>query len=354
MPNEVIELIASQLTLSFRDVIAFSLTSRRIHEAIAFLVTEPLLVGDIHETNGLNNEISPGLGLSRALVVNMKFIPVPDEAPMQSEQLRRLLTRAPRIRYLALRRSPPPINNQEAPLRWEPTRSKTSAHPFPLRTSHFLSGSSYLSSLTHLDMSDLSIHPMIFSRLPNLTHLRLSFCGHQDAYLPSEVLNIITFAKTCKLVAFEIGMLAVVDQRERTNVVRACAGAWPTLRTLNLVSADSEGKVLSLGDGWIKPENAVDSAVELSDALRLCPGLTTLLLGLSSRDSKNLAAIFQRHCPSLDSFGCLTPCNIKSSNRRPFVESFEVVLARWTKQDGWVDSKNMRRIGHNGVFGMLK
>ncbi|CAE6510913.1 unnamed protein product [Rhizoctonia solani] len=354
MPNEVIELIASQLTLSLKDVIAFSLTSRRIREATAFLVTEPLLVGDIHETNVSSREINPSLGLSRALIVNMKFTLAPDEALVQSEQLRRLLIRAPRLRYFALRRPSLPINEQETALRWEPTRSKTSAHPFPLRTSHFLSGSSYLSSLTHLDLSDLSIHPMVFSRLPNLTHLKLSFCGHQDAYLPSEVLNIITFAKICKLVAFEIGMLAVVDQRERMNVIRACAGAWPTLKTLNLVSTDPEGKVLSLGDGWAKPENAVDSAIELADVLRLCPGLTTLLLGLSSRDANNLAAIFQRHCPSLESFGCLTPCNVKLDNRRPFVESFEVTLARWTKQDGWMHSKNTRREGHDGIFGVLE
>ncbi|KAH7338424.1 hypothetical protein B0J17DRAFT_662471, partial [Rhizoctonia solani] len=354
MPNEVIELIASQLTLSFKDVIAFSLTSRRIHEATSFLVTRPLLVEDVNSTAALENEHNPAFGLSRASLINVKFITGDVRAQSeQSEQLRCLLARAPRLRYLALRRPPLLTEKQETPTRWEPTRSKTSAHPFPLRTSHFTAGGSYLSNLTHLDLTDLSIHPMIFSRLPNLTHLKLSLTGHQDAYLPSEVLNIITFAKACKLVAFEVGMHALVEQRERLNVVRACVGAWPSLKTLNLVSADSEGKVLSLGDGWVKPENVLDSAIELADALRFCPHLTTLFLGLSNPDANNLAAIFQRYCPSLKSFGCLAPSNVKSRNRRPFIESFEVIFARWNNQIGWIHSKSTAREGHAGIFSML-
>ncbi|CUA69844.1 hypothetical protein RSOLAG22IIIB_04099 [Rhizoctonia solani] len=352
MPNEVIALVASQLILSFKDVIAFSSTSRRVHEATAFLVTKPLLVEDVHDTTALNHEANPTFGLSRAAVINVKFVTGDARIQsQQSEQLRCLLARAPRLRYLALHCPPLPADKQETPVRWEPTRSKTSAYPFPLRTSHFPAGGSYLSNLTHLDLSDLSIHPMIFSRLPNLTHLKLSLCGHQDAYFPSEVLNIITFAKACKLVAFEVGMHAMADQRERLSVIRACAGAWPTIRVLNLVSADMEGKVLSLGDTWVKSENIVNCAVELASVLQLCPNLTTLLLGLSNCNAENLAAIFRQHCPSLESFGCLAPNKIKSGNRRPFVESFQLIVARWTQQDGWLHTQDVSR--DISVFGMF-
>ncbi|KAJ1305022.1 hypothetical protein OPQ81_000065 [Rhizoctonia solani] len=354
MPNEVVELIASQLTLSFKDVIAFSLTSRRIHEATAFLVTRPLLVEDMNGTAVLHNESNPAFGLSRASVVNVKFVMGDARAQSdQSEQLRSFLARAPRLRYLALRRPPHPIDKQDVPLRWGPSRCKTSTHPFPLRTCHFRTGGSYLSNLTHLDLSDLSIHPMIFSRLLSLTHLKLSLYGHQDAYLPSEVLNIITSAKACKLVAFEIGMDPTTDRRERMDVVRACARTWPSLRTLNLVSADSEGKVLNL-DGWMRPENAVDSAVELAEALQLCSSLTNLLLGLSTRDVNTLAIIFQQYFPLLESFGCLAPCIVKSGNRRPFFESFEVISTRRAKQDGWALSKSTTREGYVSVFGMIE
>ncbi|KAF8754491.1 RNA uridylyltransferase [Rhizoctonia solani] len=103
MPTEVIELIASQLTLSFKDVIAFSLTSRRVHEATAFLVTKPLLSEDIRDTGGPGGRDNTSIGLSRALIVDLKFTLASEEASVESEQLRRLLVRAPRLRYLALR-----------------------------------------------------------------------------------------------------------------------------------------------------------------------------------------------------------------------------------------------------------
>ncbi|CAE6384929.1 unnamed protein product [Rhizoctonia solani] len=353
MPTEVIELIASQLTLSFKDVIAFSLTSRRVHEATAFLVTKPLLSEDIRDTGGPGGRDNTSIGLSRALIVDLKFTLASEEASVESEQLRRLLVRAPRLRYLALRRPPLSIENQEATIRWEPTRSKTSAHPFPLRTSHFQPGAAYLSSLTHLDLNDLSIHPMILPRFPNLTHLKLSLSGHQDAYLPSEVMNIISFAKSCKLVAFEVGMHAVVGQRERLSVVKACVGAWPGLRILNLVSARSGQKILSLGDSWMKPENVVNSATELAEALQFCPDLATLSLNLSDHNPDYLAIIFHRHCPLLETFGCLTPNKIKPSARRPFIESFELVVARRTKQHGWVRCKSGINGAGVGIFGMF-
>ncbi|EUC57280.1 F-box protein [Rhizoctonia solani AG-3 Rhs1AP] len=355
MPNEVIALVASQLILSFKDVIAFSATSRRIHEATSFLVTKPLLVEDLHGTTGLNREANPTFGLSRASVVNVKFATGDTRIQSeQSEQLRCLLARAPRLRYLALHRPALPIDKKEPPVRWEPTRSKTSAYPFPLRTSHFPTKGSYLSKLTHLDLSGLSIHPMIFSRLSNLTHLKLSLCSHQDAYFPSEVLSIITFAKACKLVAFEIGMHVMADQRERLNVVRACVEAWPSLKILDLVSADREGKALSLGDSWLKSENVVNSAIELASTLSLCPDLTTLLLGLSSNNAESLAAIFHQYCPLLELFGCLTPSKIKPGNRRPFVESFELVVARRSKQDEWLHIKDISGRGDIGIFGMFE
>ncbi|CAE7108921.1 unnamed protein product [Rhizoctonia solani] len=355
MPNEVIELIASQLILSFKDVIAFSSASRRIREATAFLVTKPLLIEDTAGTMAFDSEATSTIGLSRAAVVNVKFVTGDTRIQSeQSEQLRCLLARAPRLRYLALQRPPLPTDKQGTPIRWEPTRSKTSAHPFPLRTCHFPVRGTYLPNLTHLDLSDLSLHPMIFSRLPNLTHLKLSLSGHQDAYLPSEVINIITFAKSCKLIAFEVGMHAMTDQRERLNVAKACVGAWPSLRTLNLVSADPKGKVLSLCDSWTKLENVLDSATELASVLQLCPSLTTLLLGICSYCIGDLAAIFQRYCPSLKSFGCLTPGNITSGNRRPFIESFMLVVARRTEQGGWLHSKEVPENGDISVFGMLE
>jgi hypothetical protein len=96
----------------------------------------------------------------RAATINVKF--TLSNAPSQSEQLRKLLARAPRLRSLALRR-PLPETFKES--RWEPTRSKTATHPFPLRSSHLQS--SYLAELTHLELSGLSIHPMIFTRLPS-------------------------------------------------------------------------------------------------------------------------------------------------------------------------------------------
>ncbi|CEL59943.1 hypothetical protein RSOLAG1IB_09227 [Rhizoctonia solani AG-1 IB] len=207
MPTEVIELIASQLILGFKDVIAFSSTSRRVHEATAFLITKPLLVEDIRDIDDLSSRVNMHIGLSRALIANVKFSQAAEEAPVQSEQLRRLLSGTPRLRYLVLRRPPLSVENQETPIRWEPTRSKTSAHPFPLRSSHFQRGTSYLSNVTHLELSDLSIHPMILPRFPNLTHLKLSFCGHQDAYLPSEVLNIINFAKLVDWLHLRLGCM---------------------------------------------------------------------------------------------------------------------------------------------------
>lgn len=66
MPDEVLELIASQLALTFGDVIAFSSTSRRIHGATKFLVAEPLRVEDAVETDVLEDQLlNPALGLVR-------------------------------------------------------------------------------------------------------------------------------------------------------------------------------------------------------------------------------------------------------------------------------------------------
>jgi hypothetical protein len=65
MPTEVIELIASQLILGFKDVIAFSSTSRRVHEATAFLITKPILVEDIRDIDDLSSRVNMHIGLSR-------------------------------------------------------------------------------------------------------------------------------------------------------------------------------------------------------------------------------------------------------------------------------------------------
>ena len=66
MPDEVLELVASQLVLSFGDVVAFASTSRRIHAATKFLIAQPLRVQDPLETAALDAELlNPALGLVR-------------------------------------------------------------------------------------------------------------------------------------------------------------------------------------------------------------------------------------------------------------------------------------------------
>ncbi|KAG9081002.1 hypothetical protein FRC07_014700, partial [Ceratobasidium sp. 392] len=240
MPEEVLELIASQLVLAFHDVVSFSSTSRRIHTATKFLIARPVfiegLAGTEKQDGGLTN---PTLGLVRSAVIDTKFTLA--ESQSQNEQLRQLLGQAPRLRYLAIRRpAPDPL---EFTPRYEPSRSKTAAHPFPLRSSHFQpSNSAYLASLTHLELSGLSIHPFLFARFPRLTHLKLSLAGQRDAYLATDALNVISAAKGCKLIGFEIGLHIGTQPHERLNVVKACVAAWPNLEILNLFSAD-EAKV---------------------------------------------------------------------------------------------------------------
>ncbi|KAG9079861.1 hypothetical protein FRC06_007371, partial [Ceratobasidium sp. 370] len=66
MPDEVLELIASQLVLTLHDVVAFSSTSRRIRAATKFLTAKPLCVEDPAGTEKLDHELAnPALGLVR-------------------------------------------------------------------------------------------------------------------------------------------------------------------------------------------------------------------------------------------------------------------------------------------------
>ncbi|KAG9081004.1 hypothetical protein FRC07_014699, partial [Ceratobasidium sp. 392] len=236
IPEEVLELIASQLVLTFHDVVAFSSTSTRIRAATKFLIARPVLIEDLPGARKLNSELTNlTLGLVRSTIINTKFTLA--ESQSQSEQLRQLLGQAPRLRYLAIRRpAPDPL---EFTPRYEPSRSKTAAHPFPLRSSHFQPyNSAYLANLTHFELSGLSIHPFLFARFLRLTHLKLSLAGQRDAYLATDALNIVSAAKGCKLIGFEIGLHIGTQPHERLNVVKACVAAWPNLEILNLFSAD--------------------------------------------------------------------------------------------------------------------
>lgn len=184
------------------------------------------------------------------MIIDVNFTSPSGQA--QSEQLRLLLTRAPRVRYLSLRRPPP--NPLDCVPRWEPSRSKTAAHPFPLRSSHFHSFPAYLSNITHLELGGLSINPLLLSHFPRLTHLKLSLADQRDAYLPTEALSVVAAARRCNLVAFEIGIFIGIAQRERLDIVRSCVAAWPGLKILHLFSVDQEGRVPSIAAHWARPE----------------------------------------------------------------------------------------------------
>lgn len=167
-------------------------------------------------------------------------------AQSQSEQLRILLSRAFRLRYLRLRR--PPLNPLNCTPRLDPSRCKTEAHPFPLRSSHFRSSNLYLSNLTHLELRGLSVHPFLLSHFPQLTHLKLSLAEQYDGYPAVEALNVIAAIRGCNLVAFEIGLHVTTSEHERLDVLRACVAAWPNISTLYLFSLDQDGYVATLSD----------------------------------------------------------------------------------------------------------
>jgi hypothetical protein len=185
-----------------------------------------------------------------AAKINVQFTLA--ESQTHSEQLRRLLSRTPRLRYLSIRRpAPDPL---DCVPRYEPSRSKTASHPFPLRSSHFQQHPGpYLDNLTHLDLRGLSIHPFLFSRLPGLTHLKLSLADRRDAYLATDALNIVSAAKGCKMIGFEIGLHVGAQPRERLDVIKACVDAWPGLQILNLLSAEG-GRIPVLMDRWQEPQ----------------------------------------------------------------------------------------------------
>ncbi|KAG9086580.1 hypothetical protein FRC06_003022 [Ceratobasidium sp. 370] len=244
VPDEILELIASQLVLSFRDVLAFSATARRIRSVLRMLTAQPSRIEDPLGTDMLDQELTDQR-LIRAVIIEVNFTLA--DSQRQSEQLRRFLSRATHIRYLCIRR---PALNQDppavAPHRGEMQRPKSATHPFPLRAVHFQHKGSYLGNLTHLELSGLTIHPFIFAHLPQLTHLKLSLAEQYDVYSTTNALEVIPAARVCKLVGFEIGGLYItMDNAERLRVVDACVSAWPDLEILNLFSLKN-GKAL----GW--------------------------------------------------------------------------------------------------------
>ncbi|KAF8601818.1 hypothetical protein BDV93DRAFT_607930 [Ceratobasidium sp. AG-I] len=383
MPDEVLELIASQLVLSFGDVVAFSSTSRRIHATTKFLVAQPLRVEDPLDTDVLEDELSnPALGLVRSMIMDVNFTTSSGQA--QSEQLRLLLSRTPRLRYLSLHR--PPLDPLDCVPRWEPSRSKTASHPFPLRSSHFHPSAAYLSNVTHLDLGGLSIHPFLLSRFPQLTHLKLSLAERHDAYLPTEALSVIAAGKGCNLVAFEIGLHIGATQKERLDVVRACVTTWPGLHTLNLFSVDQEGRIPSLATYSPRAEEELaKSILELSRELGKAVNLRSLALGIipcndekitsvgSSLDhvakpiknplhlqgpsinSRNgllsLADSLRVACPMIDAFRCLSPLALRQG-KSPYTEFYETICAVWSTGRG--EWEMVRGVEHEGrIFGMV-
>ncbi|QRW07108.1 hypothetical protein RhiLY_06107 [Ceratobasidium sp. AG-Ba] len=368
LPDEVLELIGSQLILRFQDVIAFSVTSRRVYEAIKLLTTQPLRVSDLDVVDSVCKvPTSPRLGLIRSAVVDVKFTLA--ESQKQSDQLRQLLFQAPRLRYLSLRRPvPDPLDCSP---RFEPSRSKTSAHPFPLRSSHFQAPGLYLKQLTHLELVGLSIHPLIFAKLPCLTHLKLTLSGQQDAYLATDALNIIAFAKNCKITGFEMSLHVGLVARERLSVAKACVAAWPNLRTLNLLSTEG-GRIPSLFQRWQNPEDPLTAASELAQAIQPALELEHLALGIIPLDVDripssipivepaassipgslaSLGAVFRKHCPSLRSFRCLRPLSTRPG-KRPFTEFYGVARAKWSPE-GWECVSEGSADADLGIFGMM-
>ncbi|KAG8793062.1 hypothetical protein FRC12_003995 [Ceratobasidium sp. 428] len=372
LPEEVLELIASQLVLTFHDVVAFSSTSRRIRTATKFLTAQPLCIKDTDGTEKLYHELSnTTLGLVRSAIIDVNFTVAKSQD--HSEQLRELLSRTPRLRYLSVRRpAPDPLDFTP---RYEPSRSKTAIHPFPLRSSHFQPlNATYLANLTHLDLSGISIHPFLFTRFPRLTHIKLSLVNQRDAYLATDALNIIAAAKGCRLIGFEIGLHVGIQPHERLNVVKACITAWPSLETLNLFSTHG-GKVPSLFDRWQRPETLISSATELAKAIELAPRLERLSLGLIPLDAESLsitpsltpeivsappgslstlAPIFRATCPSLKLFRCLVPLATRPGGKMVFPEFYEVARARWSgAESGWECTRENVGEGSTEMFGML-
>ncbi|KAG8742160.1 hypothetical protein FRC10_001968 [Ceratobasidium sp. 414] len=219
MPDEVLQLIASQPVLSFRDLLALSATARRIRSTLKMLAAQPLRVEDPLGTDMLDQE---GLGLIRYDL----FV-------------------ATHIRYLCISR--PALDQAPKTVThvYYMDRPKSATHPFPLRSAHFQHSSSYLGNLTHLEISSLVVHSFIFAHLPLLTHLKLSLAEQHDTYSTTQALDVVSAAGGCKLVGFEIGLHVILANAERLRVVDACVSAWPDLEILNLFSLNN-GKV----PGW--------------------------------------------------------------------------------------------------------
>ncbi|KAG8794722.1 hypothetical protein FRC12_022237 [Ceratobasidium sp. 428] len=351
LPNEILELIASQIILSFRDVISFSLVSRRIHSATQTFVSRiarPLHVEDSSGTMGLEKELTnPTLKSVRAAVVDVNFVlTVPQH---HSEQLRQFLSRMPRLRHLSI--CQPTFTSLQSQTRRRDGRPTTSVYPFPLRASHFQDSSLYLNNLTHLEICGLSVNPFLFARLPWLTYLKLSIARHGDGYSNSEALSLINAARGCSLTSFEISLHAPVRSpfllSEDIPIAKACVSAWPDLQILNLFSVEKAVVPRTSELIWQDLSRVVP---DLSEILKPARRLRKLALGLvpldegdlrppsPSTDSRirptslpasgSLAAIaaeLRTSCPKLEVLRCVA---LPIGTVKP--EYLEVVRADWT------------------------
>ncbi|KAG8793064.1 hypothetical protein FRC12_003997 [Ceratobasidium sp. 428] len=359
LPDEILELITSQLVLSFRDVISFSSVSRQIHSATqAFIsrIAQPLHVEDASGTTGLEKElVNPTLGSVRAVIVDVNFAQTVPQR--HSEQLRQFLSRMPRLRHLSI--CQPTFTSLQSQARHRNGRPATSIYPFPLRASHFQYSSLYLNNLTHLEICGLSVNPFLFARLPWLTHLKLSIARHGDAYNGGEALNLITAGRGCSLTSFEIGLHVPPQDMagcfsDGIPIAKACVSAWPDLQILNLFSVE-KGVVPRASERInIFGQNLSRVVLDLSETLKPARRLRKLAFGLilldegdlrppsPSTDSqacptsqpapKLLAAIaaeLRTSCPKLEVLRCVAP---PIGIVKP--EYFEVVRADWA-HGGW-------------------
>ncbi|KAG8793063.1 hypothetical protein FRC12_003996 [Ceratobasidium sp. 428] len=310
-------------------------------------------------------------GVFSAISINAKFTIA--ESQRQTEQLRQFLIQAPRLRYLCIRRPALDSNpNHNFPLYLRDLqRLKSTKNPFPLRSAHFQHPASgtYLSNLTHLGLCGLSIHPLIFAYLPQLTHLKLSLDEHHDPYTEVQALEFISAAKGCKLQGFEIGMYVVARNTERLLVVDACVTAWPELEIFNMFSL-VDGKVLrsiTNGENLARTVRALAASMAPARKLKqlsigLVPLNTTVLPPASAPSNPEpsetatpgslaaIASIFRTACPEVELFRCLAPLPQRSRNE--LAPGFEVARAKW-EGSGWSCGRGDLPKSSTTIFGML-
>ncbi|QRV78147.1 hypothetical protein RhiJN_06162 [Ceratobasidium sp. AG-Ba] len=365
---ELIELIASQDVLNVRDVLAFSSTCTQIRQATRLLTAPPLYLEDPSGTDVLTSELSNGhLGLVRAAIVHVRFTIA--ESKSQSEQLRLVLSKMPNIKYLALRCCTDKVLNTSDPAR---DRPKVVAYPFPLRSTHFQRG--YLSNLSRLELSSLSINVFVFAHMPRLTHLKLTLSSSYDGDGASEVHPLITAARDCRLLGFKISFKPLDDETsERLAVVKACSATWPCLQILNIIS-DCGFEHLS------SDQNLSVTIRQTIKALELARGLQELSLSVVPFGKRRiplfpkvidkeylpyldvqsslsaLAGKFRGAFPDLKIFRCISHHRLQQpiyDANRFELQYYKVVRAHWIEGAGWQCTQE--ELGKNSplVFGMV-